>query len=487
MKSLKDILYKVEIVSVVGTTDISISSVYFDSRKVEKNSLFIAIEGTQTDGNRFVDDVIRNGAVGIVTEKRPALIIEGVSYIIVKNAAKALAVIASNFYDNPSEKIKLIGVTGTNGKTTIVSLLHQLFLDLNNKAGMLSTIQNKINTQILESTHTTGDALQINQLLCQMLDNGCEYCFMEVSSHAIDQYRVEALAFDIMLFTNISHDHLDYHKTFNQYISAKKKVFDNLGSQAIALTNNDDKHGLDMLQNTKAQKLSYSLKSMSDYKCKVLENRFDGTLLNINNYDVWTKLIGEFNAYNILAVYTVAILLNVEEDKLLQAISLLESAEGRFETVRSVDGITAIVDYAHTPDALENVLSTINKIRSGHENLITIVGCGGDRDAKKRSKMASIASDLSSQVIITSDNPRSEDPEKIIEDMKAGLDPIQKKKCLEITDRKQAIKTASTLAHSGDIILIAGKGHEKYQEIKGVKYPFDDMKEIKQSLNLIKN
>jgi UDP-N-acetylmuramoyl-L-alanyl-D-glutamate--2,6-diaminopimelate ligase len=487
MKSLKDILYKVEIVSVIGTTDISISTVCFDSRKAEKQSLFIAIKGTQTDGNRFVEEVIKSGAIAIVSEQKPTVTIEGVNYIIVKNAAKALAVIAANFYNNPSEKIKLIGVTGTNGKTTIVSLLHDLFLQLNNKAGMLSTIENKINNQLIESTHTTGDALQINQLLSQMLDSGCKYCFMEVSSHAIDQHRVEALAFDIMIFTNISHDHLDYHKTFNQYISAKKKVFDNLNTQAIALVNNDDKHGLDMLKDTKAKKLTYSLKSMSDYKCKILENRFDGTLLSINNYDVWTKLIGQFNAYNLLAVYAVGNLLALEEDKLLEGISLLDSAEGRFQTIRSSDGITAIVDYAHTPDALKNVLSTINKIRSGNEKLITVVGCGGDRDATKRSKMAAIASNLSSQVVITSDNPRSEDPEHIIQEMTAELDPIQKKKCLEITDRKQAIKTASTLAQKDDIILIAGKGHEKYQEIKGVKYPFDDMEEIKQSLNLIKN
>ncbi|MEE2699861.1 MAG: UDP-N-acetylmuramoyl-L-alanyl-D-glutamate--2,6-diaminopimelate ligase [Bacteroidota bacterium] len=487
MKSLKDILYKVEIVSVIGTTDITVSSVCFDSREAAEKSLFVAIKGTQTDGNQYTPEVIKNGAIAIVSEQRPTAIIEGVSYIIVKNAAKALAVIAANFYHNPSKEIKIIGVTGTNGKTTIVSLLHDLFLSMGKKTGMLSTIQNKINKKLITSTHTTGDALQINQLLFQMIDSGCEYCFMEVSSHAIDQNRVEALAFDIMIFTNISHDHLDYHKTFNHYISTKKKVFDSLNTNAIALVNNDDKHGLSMIKNTKAKRCTYSLKSMSDYKCKVLENRIDGTLLSINNYDVWTKLIGEFNAYNLLAVYAVGNLLNIEEDKLLEGISLLNSVEGRFQTIRSTDGITAIVDYAHTPDALKNVLATINKIRSGNEKLITVVGCGGDRDTAKRSKMAAIAADLSTQVVITSDNPRSEDPEEIIKDMIGELDPVQKKKCLEITDRKQAIKTASTLAQENDIILIAGKGHEKYQEIKGVKYPFDDMQEIKQLFNLIKN
>ena len=355
------------------------------------------------------------------------------------------------------------------------------------KVGMLSTIHNKINKETTESTHTTGDTLQINQLLSQMISGGCEYCFMEVSSHAIDQDRVESLAFDIVIFTNISHDHLDYHSTFNEYINAKKKVFDNLKSDTVELVNNDDKYGMDMIRDTKAKKQTFSLKSMSDFKCKILENRFDGMLLNINNYDLWTKLIGEFNAYNVLAVYAIGLLLNTNEEKLLEGISLLDSVEGRFQSVRNKEGITVILDYAHTPEALKNVLSTINKIRTGNEKLITVIGCGGDRDKTKRPKMAAIAANLSSQVLITSDNPRSEKPEEIIEDMMAGLDPIQKKKCLEITNRKQAIKTACTLAEDGDIILVAGKGHEKYQEIKGVKYPFNDMQEIKKLLNLIKS
>ena len=487
MKSLKDILYKVEISSVIGTTDLHISAIAFDSRKVKKQSLFVAVKGTQVDGHQFISKVIESGAIAIVAEQKPSKITEGVSYIIVKNSSKALAVIAANFHDNPSEKIKLIGVTGTNGKTTIVSLLYYLFLGMKKKVGMLSTIHNKINKETTESTHTTGDTLQINQLLSQMISGGCEYCFMEVSSHAIDQDRVESLAFDIVIFTNISHDHLDYHSTFNEYINAKKKVFDNLKSDAVTLVNNDDKHSMDMIRDTKAKKQTFSLKSMSDFKCKILENRFDGMLLNINNYDLWTKLIGEFNAYNVLAVYVIGLLLNTNEEKLLEGISLLDSAEGRFQSVRNKEGITAILDYAHTPDALKNVLSTINKIRTGNEKLITVIGCGGDRDKTKRPKMAAIAADLSSQVLITSDNPRSEKPEEIIEDMMAGLDPIQKKKCLEITNRKQAIKTACTLAEDGDIILVAGKGHEKYQEIKGVKYPFNDMQEIKKLLNLIKS
>ena len=487
MKSLKDILYKVEISSVIGTTDLHISAIEFDSRKVTKQSLFVAVKGTQVDGHKFISKAIGSGAIVIVSERRPSKITEGINYIIVKRSSKALAVMAANFYDNPSEKIKLIGVTGTNGKTTIVSLLYHLFLGMKKKIGMLSTIHNKINKETIESTHTTGDALQINQLLSQMISGGCEYCFMEVSSHAIDQDRVESIAFDIMIFTNISHEHLDYHSTLNDYINVKKKVFDNLKSDAIALVNNDDKYGMDMIRDTNAKKQTFSLKSMSDFKCKILENRFDGMLLNINNYDLWTKLIGKFNAYNVLAVYASGLLLNTNEEKLLKGISLLGSAEGRFQSVRNKEGITAILDYAHTPDALEKVLSTINKIRTGNEKLITVIGCGGDRDKTKRPKMAVIAADLSSQVILTSDNPRSEKPEVIIEDMMAGLDHIQKKKCLEITDRKQAIKTACTLVGDGDIILVAGKGHEKHQEIKGVKYPFNDMQEIKKILNLIKN
>lgn len=487
MKSLKEILYKVEIINVVGTTYLPIFSVHFDSRKVKKQSLFVAVKGTITDGHEYISQAIKNGATAIVAEQLPSETEKNISYFIVKNSSKALAVIATNYFENPSEKLKLIGVTGTNGKTTIVSLLFNLFLGMNKKVGMLSTINNKINNDTIESTHTTADAVEINQLLFQMVSDGCEYCFMEVSSHAIDQNRIVGLVFDIMVFTNISHDHLDYHSTFNKYINAKKKVFNQLNSNAIALVNNDDKHGINMLRDTKAKKQTYSLKSMSDFKCKILENQFDGMLLSINNFDLWTKLIGEFNAYNVLAVYAVGVLLETDEEKLLEGISMLSSAEGRFQSVRNREGVTAIVDYAHTPDALKNVLGTINKIRSGNEKLITVLGCGGDRDRTKRPKMAVIACDLSTQVIITSDNPRSENPEDIISDMMAVLNPVQKKKTLLISDRKQAIKTACTISEKEDIILVAGKGHEKYQEIKGVKYPFDDMDEIKESLNLIKS
>jgi len=487
MKSLKDILYKVEISTVVGTTDLSISSVQFDSRKVKKQNLFIAVKGTQTDGHQFISQAIKNGATAIVSEQLPSEKEKEISYIIVKNSSKALAVLAANYFDNPSEKLKLIGVTGTNGKTTIVSLLYNLFLAMDKKVGMLSTICNKINKLTIKSTHTTADALQINELLSQMVSKGCDYCFMEVSSHAIDQNRIVGLSFNIMVFTNITHDHLDYHSTFNEYINAKKKVFDALKSDAIAIVNNDDKHGLDMIANTKAKKQTYSLRTMSDFKCKILENQFDGMLLSINKYDLWTKLIGEFNAYNVLAVYAVGILLETDEEILLQGISMLASAEGRFQSVKNKEDVTVIIDYAHTPDALKNVLKTINNIRTGKEKLITVFGCGGDRDTTKRPKMAAIACDLSTQVIITSDNPRSENQADIISDMMAGLNPFQKKKTLVISDRKQAIKTACTISEKGDIILVAGKGHEKYQEIKGVKYPFDDMYEIKESLNLIKS
>ena len=487
MISLQEILYKVEIVKVIGATDLHISSIQFDSRKVLKDTLFVAIKGTQTDGHQFISKAIKNGAIVVIAEHIPSVIEQQISYVIVKNSGKALAVLASNFFNNPSEKLKLIGVTGTNGKTTIVSLLYNLFLGMNKKVGMLSSICNKINAKTIKNTHTTPDSLQINELLYKMLKQECEYCFMEVSSHAIDQNRVSGLSFDIVVFTNISHDHLDYHKTFKEYIMAKKKVFDVLSSEAIALVNNDDKNALEMIANTKAKKQTYSLKSMSDFKCKILENRFDGMLLNINNYDLWINLIGEFNAYNVLAVYAVGTFLKKDKEKLLKGISMLTSAEGRFQSVSNKAGVTAIVDYAHTPDALSNVLKTINKIRSGNQKLIIVFGCGGDRDTEKRSKMALIACDLSSKVIITSDNPRSEDPDVIINDMMVGLNAIQKKKTLVIIDRKQAIKTACTISKKEDIILVAGKGHEKYQEIKGVKHSFDDIVEIKESLNLIES
>ena len=485
---LKDLLYKTSLNSVVGNINsVSVSEVQFDSRKVNKGDLFVAINGVSVDGHLFIDTAIKKGAKSIVLETIPENLVGGICYVEVENSSQALSVIASNYYNNPSEKIKLIGVTGTNGKTTIVSLLFQLFVNLGYQSGMLSTIHNKIGNKIIESSHTTGDSLQINSLLSTMVEDGCDYCFMEVSSHAIHQNRVSNLHFDGGIFTNISHDHLDYHKDFKEYINTKKIFFDNLDSSAFALTNKDDKNGRIMISNTKAIKLTYSLKSMADYKCKLIENRLDGMHLNIQNYELWVRLIGEFNAYNLLSVYAVAIQLGLNNEEVLEQISNLHSVEGRFQTIRTIENITAVVDYAHTPDALENVLKTINSIRNNNENVITVVGCGGDRDKTKRPKMAAIACNNSSQVIITSDNPRTENTEDIIEDMIKGLDPVQKKKTLVISDREQAIKTACTLSKEGDIILVAGKGHEKYQEINGEKFPFDDIQHLKESLNLKTN
>jgi UDP-N-acetylmuramoyl-L-alanyl-D-glutamate--2,6-diaminopimelate ligase len=480
---LKDLLYKVSIVKVVGTTDVDVVNVQFDSRKIEKEGLFVAISGEVTDGHKYINETIASGAKVIIVEKIPQDLDCSVTYVQVENSNEALGIIASNFYNNPSERIKLLGVTGTNGKTTIVSLLHQLFELLNVKSGMLSTIHNKINDKEIPATHTTPDTLQINNLLNTMIEEGCEYCFMEVSSHAISQARINGLNFTAGIFTNITQDHLDYHNTFTEYRDVKKSFFDLLSKSAFALVNKDDKNGMKMLEGTKANQLSYSLKSVSDYKCKVLENQFDGMLLSINKVDVWVKLIGDFNAYNILSVYATAKQFGFSDYKVLTALSMLTAAEGRFECVQSGD-ITAIVDYAHTDDALKNVLSTINNIRTKTEELITVVGCGGDRDKTKRPKMAAVACNLSTQVIFTTDNPRSENPDAIIEDMIRGLDPIQKKKVLVITDRRQAIKTACKLAKAKDIVLIAGKGHEKYQEINGEKFPFDDLEELKLSLNI---
>jgi UDP-N-acetylmuramoyl-L-alanyl-D-glutamate--2,6-diaminopimelate ligase len=411
---------------------------------------------------------------------------DNITYIKVEDSNIALGIIAANFYDNPSEKIKLVGVTGTNGKTTIVSLLTQLFSIMNVKVGMLSTIQNKIIDKIIPSTHTTPDALQINFLLNEMIAQGCEYCFMEVSSHAISQGRISGINFTGGVFTNLTQDHLDYHNSFAEYRDVKKSFFDLLPKSAFALTNKDDKNGIKMLEGTKAQKCTYSLKSVSDYKCRVLENQFEGMLLSINKVDIWVKLIGDFNAYNLLSVYAVANQFAFEDHEVLTALSMLTSPEGRFQYLQSEEKITAIVDYAHTDDALKNVLTTVNNIRANAEQLITVVGCGGDRDKTKRSLMAAVACNLSNQVILTSDNPRSENPDAIIEDMIRNLDPVQQKKVLVIIDRKQAIKTACRLANANDIVLVAGKGHEKYQEINGEKFPFDDLEELKQSLNIIK-
>ena len=482
---LQDLLYKVNILKLIGSTNIEISDVQFDSRKIQKKGLFIAIKGTISDGHQYIQNTIKEGAIAIIVEQLPSQLNDNITYVQVANSYNALGVIAANFYNNPSERIKLVGVTGTNGKTTIVSLLHQLFTLLNNKVGMLSTIENKILDKVIPSTHTTPDPLQINYLLHEMIEKGCDYCFMEVSSHALAQGRVNGLHFTGGVFTNITQDHLDYHHTFSEYRDVKKSFFDSLNKDAFALVNKDDKNGSKMLEGTKAKKISYALKSLANYRCKVLENQFEGMLLQINKVDVWVKLIGDFNAYNILAVYAVAKQFDFEDYEVLTALSMLNAAEGRFQFIRNEDAITGIVDYAHTDDALKNVLSTINTIRTNTESLITIVGCGGDRDKSKRPLMAQVACNLSTQVIITSDNPRSENPDDIIKDMIAGLSPVQKKKVLVITDRRQAIMTAGKLAHENDIILLAGKGHEKYQEINGEKFQFDDMEELKQSLNII--
>ena len=483
MKLLSDILYKTRLDEIVGSTNVAISSVTFDSRKVKKDSLFIATRGTASDGHHYIELAIESGAVAIVCEDLPEKLKENITYVKVLDSSASLGYIACNFYDNPSEKLKLVGITGTNGKTTTVTLLFNLFRGLGYSVGLLSTVENKINTTIIPSTHTTPDALALNELLSKMVEAGCQYAFMEVSSHAIIQHRITGLKFTGAGFSNITHDHLDYHKTFEEYIKAKKMFFDNLQDDAFALTNKDDRNGLVMLQNTKAKKYSYGLKSIADFKCRVIENHLNGLLLSIDNQEVWVKLIGSFNAYNVLVVYAIALLLKQDKVQVLTTLSNLNSVEGRFQYIKSKNGIVAIVDYAHTPDALKNVLETIKDIRTGNEQVITLVGCGGDRDAAKRPIMAEIACDYSNKIILTSDNPRSENPEDILNQMQAGISPVEMKKTLRISDRKEAIRTAVAFAKEGDIILIAGKGHEKYQEIAGVKHPFDDFEIVKELFN----
>lgn len=481
MKLLKDILYKTSLIEVIGSTNVAITAISFDSRKIEKDCLFIAVKGTVSDGHKYIDDTITKGAVAVLCEVLPPNINEKVTYIKVHDASVALGIVAGNFYDNPSETIILVGVTGTNGKTTTVTLLFNLFKKLGYSVGLLSTVKNQINNEVIPATHTTPDSIQLNALLRQMLDKGCTHCFMEVSSHAIMQNRISGIHFSGAVFTNITHDHLDYHKTFHEYIKAKKRFFDLLSPDAFALTNKDDANGELMLQNTKATKKTYSLHSMADFRCKVVENQFSGLLLNIDNNEVWSKLIGNFNAYNLLALYATAVLLKEDKTNVLTTLSSLGSVEGRFQYLRTDNGIIGIVDYAHTPDALMNVLKTINDIRTGNEQVITVIGCGGDRDASKRPIMAKIACDLSNKVILTSDNPRSEEPDTIIMQMEKGVDAVNHKKTLSIPDRSKAIKMACSIAKSGDIVLVAGKGHEKYQEIKGIKYPFDDMMVLKEN------
>ncbi|MFV9551906.1 UDP-N-acetylmuramoyl-L-alanyl-D-glutamate--2,6-diaminopimelate ligase [Algibacter sp. PT7-4] len=482
MMELKDILYKATLNAVVGSTSLKVCAVNFDSRKIEKNHLFVAIRGLLTDGHEYIDAAIKNGAVSVVCESLPSKLIDGVTYIEVDNSNKALAVIASNFYGNPSANLRLVGVTGTNGKTTVTSLLYQLFKKAGYKVGLLSTVKIMVDEKAYKATHTTPDSLTINRYLSQMNDEGVEFCFMEVSSHGIHQYRTEGLHFEGGIFTNLSHDHLDYHNSFAEYRDVKKKFFDELSKQAFALVNADDKNGLIMLQNTQAKKYTYALKQYANYKTQILENQFGGLLLKVNENEVWTKLIGNFNAYNVLAIYAAAELLGLEKVEILRLISNLESVSGRFQYIVSNDKITAIVDYAHTPDALKNVLETINSIRTKNEELITVVGCGGDRDKTKRPKMGHIASVLSTKVIFTSDNPRSENPNAILSEIEAGVEPQNFKKTLTIEDRKQAIKTACQMAQPNDIILIAGKGHETYQEIKGERFDFDDLKIVKEFL-----
>ncbi|HXH19702.1 MAG TPA: UDP-N-acetylmuramoyl-L-alanyl-D-glutamate--2,6-diaminopimelate ligase [Chitinophagales bacterium] len=483
MKKLKDILYKVSLLEVAGSTDISISELTFDSRNAVKGSLFIAARGTQADGHRYISQAVDKGAAAVVCEELPDTLSKGVTYVKVKDSSIALGIIAHNFFDEPSAKMKVVAVTGTNGKTTTVTLLYRMMRQLGYKAGLLSTVQNQINDTVVPSTHTTPDAIQLNSLLARMVSEGCGYCFMEASSHAIVQHRIAGLHFAGAVFTNITHDHLDYHKTFKDYIEAKKKLFDELTSASFALINLDDRNAKVIVQNTKAKVYTYSLKKASDFRLKILESGFNGLLVSIDNQEVYTRLIGEFNAYNILAVYATAMLLGIEKVQALKAISSLSAAEGRFDYfISPKKKIIVIVDYAHTPDALRNVLASINAIRTGNEQVITVVGCGGNRDKEKRPVMARIACEMSTRIVLTSDNPRNENPEEILHQMQEGVTAQYKRKALSIVDRKEAIKTACALAQPGDIILLAGKGHEKYQEIAGKKYPFDDKEILKETL-----
>ncbi|ARV06479.1 UDP-N-acetylmuramoyl-L-alanyl-D-glutamate--2,6-diaminopimelate ligase [Polaribacter sp. SA4-10] len=486
MKNLRDILYQVSINQVFGGTNVEVQNLVFDSRKVENNDVFIAQKGFSVDGHLYIDKAISLGATAIICEDFPEEKNEGITYIQVADANVALAIMASNFYENPSSKIQLVGVTGTNGKTTIASLLYQLFKKAGYKVGLLSTVKIVVDETEFKATHTTPDSVTINQYLDKMIDAGVDFCFMEVSSHGIHQKRTEGLTFVGGIFTNLSHDHLDYHDTFAEYRNVKKSFFDSLPKSAFALVNIDDKNGNFMLQNTKAKKKTYALKTLADFKVKILEKQLSGTLLNVDGTEVWTKLIGEFNAYNLLAIIGTAELLGLEKLEVLTIVSALESVSGRFEYVISEDGITAIVDYAHTPDALKNVLETISDIRTGNEKVITVVGCGGDRDKTKRPKMAHIASQLSNQAIFTSDNPRKEDPQTIIDEMEVGVSSENYKKTLSVLDRKQAIKTACKFSKTGDIILIAGKGHEDYQEINGIRTHFDDLEVVKECFNQLK-
>lgn len=478
MAILRDILYKVALKEVEGKNDIDVKGIALDSREVKANYVFVATKGSVSDGHKYIDVAIENGAIAIICEVLPEKKTEGITYLKVQDSTKALAVLAANFYGNPSKQISLVGVTGTNGKSTITTLLFQLFTGLGYKCGLISTIEYKVFNKVYAATHTTPNVIRLNELLAEMVDAGCSYCFMEVSSHALAQQRTAEINFTGGIFTNLSHDHLDFHKDFDDYLNTKKSFFDNLGEDAFALSNVDDKRGKVMLQNTKATKYTYGIRSIADYKTRIIENALTGLHLRIDDVELSSLLVGEFNAYNVTAVYAAAILLEANKEQVLEQISTLIAAEGRFDYIYDkANNIIGIIDYAHTPDALKNVLETIAAIRTGNEKVITVVGAGGDRDTTKRPKMANIACELSDKVILTSDNPRSESIEDIIDDMMEGLDPIQKRKVVRIGDRKEAIRTARIIAEAGDIIGIYGKGHEKYQEINKVKHPFND-KEI---------
>jgi UDP-N-acetylmuramoyl-L-alanyl-D-glutamate--2,6-diaminopimelate ligase len=486
MKVLQDILYKVHLKQVAGSTAVSVSSIGIDSRKVQPGSVFVAIRGAQSDGHAFISKAVAQGAVAIVCEEMPAMLAENIVYIVVNNTHEAVAYMAHNFYDEPSARVRLVGVTGTNGKTTIATVLFKLFTQLGYTCGLVSTVQNQVADRIIPATHTTPDAVSLNALLKQMADEGCTHVFMECSSHAIHQHRITGLHFAGGIFSNITHDHLDYHKTFDEYIRVKKSFFDHLTPDAFAISNADDKRGEVVLQNTPAAKYLYSLKSPAAFKGRILENALTGLVMMVNDKEVHFRLIGEFNAYNLLAIYGAAVCLSEDSDQVLTVLSMLSGAEGRFDYIISSEMVIGIVDYAHTPDALENVLMTIKKLRKGHEQVITVVGCGGDRDKTKRPVMGQMACDLSDKVIFTSDNPRSEDPETILRDMEQGLSSAAKRKYISITDRREAIHTAVSMANKEDIILIAGKGHEKYQDIGGVKHHFDDKEVLQEMFNQIK-
>lgn len=482
MKKLKDILYGVSVESVKGSTDIDVRGIEFDSRNIDQGSLFVAQKGLLFDGHDFIAQAISKGATTVVFQDFPKETPQDVTFVQVADADEALALISSNFYENPSEALTLVGVTGTNGKTTIATLLAEQFQKAGFKSGLISTIKIKVGVKEIPATHTTPDSVTINKVLRRMVDQGVSHCFMEVSSHGIHQKRTMGLTFSGGIFTNLTHDHLDYHKSFAAYRDVKKSFFDHLSSNAFALVNLDDKNGSVMVQNTKAKKYGYALKTEADYKARILENQFHGLLLNIDGQEVWTKLIGSFNAYNLLAIYATADLLGVDKYENLRILSELDNVSGRFQHAVSKGGINTIIDYAHTPDALKNVLETINSIRTFNEQVITVIGCGGDRDREKRPKMGNIASSLSNQVVFTSDNPRNEDPEQIIKEVEAGVRPENYKKTISITDRRQAIKTACKLAQEGDIVLVAGKGHENYQIIGDRKTGFDDFEITNQIL-----